>query len=55
MCDDYDIYFTKTLLAEQLRMKKARNEEQRQQRKTEVPAKPAEPERTAVPRERVPA
>jgi hypothetical protein len=56
MCDEYDIYFTKALLAEQLQMKKARQEAQRQQRKIEAPATPqAEPDRTAVPRERMPA
>jgi hypothetical protein len=54
MCDEPDIYFTKALLAEQLRMKRARKET-RTSAPQSTPAKPADAERKAVTPERVPA
>ena len=55
MCDEPDIYFTKALLAEQLRMKRARKETRTSAPESKAPAKPADAERKAVTRERVPA
>jgi len=55
MCDELDIYFTKALLAQQLRLKRAHNEKHSSEPATKAPAKPAEPERTGVKPERVPA
>jgi hypothetical protein len=54
MCDEFDIYFTKALLAEQLRMKRARKEA-RMSEPAKAPAKPVEPEPKRVTPRRVPA
>ncbi len=57
MCDEYELYFTRALLAEQMRMRQARAEDRRSKSKGEAakPTAPAEPERQIRPQETAPA
>jgi hypothetical protein len=45
MCYEFDSFFGRARLAEQLRLNKERAAERAKQRKTATPATPAEPER----------
>jgi hypothetical protein len=55
MCYEFDAYFTRALLDEQLRLKKARIEALQRQGRTATPATPAVPEKRTVPQDPVPA